>query len=120
MKEKEVKKKLENYTTIGKKVNFRPRREGQKGLIGKVEKEVSVVLDNGDKHFIQKIKTNGGYHYRFCYYTLDNEETKIVFGQFSSTMPEEKFKKLIKKAIKKFFSIEEIEKLITSLKNKSK
>lgn len=98
----EVKEKLRGKTTIGLHVNFLPRRDGDASWEGEVEDEVSVILDNGDKHFIQKIKGKEGNYYRHCYYTLDNNERRIVFGQFASTIPEELYKKLIKEAVKKW------------------
>jgi hypothetical protein len=91
----EIREVMENVTTMGKKVSFRPRNGRENTLEGKVVEEVSVILDNNDKHFIQKIKgTDNKYYYRHCYYVWSEKSQKPVFGQFASTIPEKNIKNL--------------------------
>jgi hypothetical protein len=99
MDNNEIRKVMENFSTLKKKVSFRPRNGRKNTLEGKVVKEVSVILDNNDKHFIQKIRgTDNKYYYRHCYYVWSKKSKKPVFGQFASTIPEKKYKELIRKA----------------------
>ena len=104
--ENNLEKKLANLTTIGKKVKFRDKMDKNKiALRGEIVDEAPVTLLNKDRHFVQKIKKTGkgnGFVYRTCYYTTDKKKTKIVFGQFASTMPGGDFFKLLRKASKKF------------------
>ena len=104
MDNNEIRKEMEEVTTKGKKVSFKPRNGREKTLKGKVEDEVSVILDNNDKHFIQKIrgKEDNKYYYRHCYYVWSKKSKKTVFGQFASTIPEKKYKELIRKAVENF------------------
>jgi hypothetical protein len=99
----EIRREMERFTTIGKKVLFRPRNGREDTLRGEVVDEVSVILDNNDKHFIQKIRgADNKYYYRHCYYVWSEKSKKPVFGQFASTIPEEKYKELIRKAVEKW------------------
>ncbi len=98
--------KLRNLSNIGKKVQFYDRDNKEYYDAGTIINEVGVLDEKyGYKHFIQKIDYEGNIKYRFCYYAVDKNREKIKFGQFSSTMNVELFKKLIKKAIEQGFLI---------------
>ncbi len=105
MDNNEIRKEMGKLSTIKKKVSFKSREKNEKNTLkGKVTDEVSVILDNNDKHFIQKIEgKDGKYYYRHCYYVWSKKAKRPVFGQFVSTIPEEKYKKLIKQAVEKWF-----------------
>ncbi len=98
--------RLRNFTTIGKKVNFHEKSAKKRYYeLGEVIGEVAVVPDNSldYKHFIQKIRgREGEISYRYCYYTLDAGERRIVFGQFAPNMSEQAFVELMRKAIERF------------------
>ncbi len=101
----ELLKRLREMTTVGKKVRFKRKGGPEKSyVIGVVVDEVSVMDPNPEyRYFIQKIqRTDGIVSYRICYYTLDSEKTRISFGQFSSEIPEEQFKELLKLAHEKW------------------
>jgi len=103
MANNEIREVMKNFNTKGKKVSFRPRYGRENTLEGEVVDEVSVILDNNDKHFIQKIRgTDNKYYYRHCYYVWSERSQKPVFGRFASTIPEEKYKELIRKAVEKW------------------
>ncbi len=103
--------RLRRMSNIGKKVLFYEKHDkGRKRYqLGEVVDEVSQFWSNPTtrdayNHFIQKIdRGENGIRFRFCYYTVDGEKTKIVFGQYASQMDNSDFKKLIAKAQKKGF-----------------
>lgn len=103
-----LRKNLRNKTTIGKTIWFYEKNSTPKRYyeLGKIIDEASVIATNDPdyKHFIQKVKYgDDGIGYRFCYYALNKNKTKIVFGQFSSHMIESDFIELMKRAQEKDF-----------------
>jgi len=98
-------KKLEEFTTIGKKVRFYDKRSPRRYYeVGEVVDEVSVIQreDPEYKYFIQKIRTSKGKtEYRICYYTLSADNKRIIFGQFASNMGENDFRELMIKVREK-------------------
>jgi len=98
-------KKLRELSNLGKTVGFADKKSGGHYKVGEIIDEVSVVSssDVEYKYFIQKIRTpQDRIEYRFCYYTTDAKQKRLVFGQYAIDMSERDFFELVRKAVQKF------------------
>jgi hypothetical protein len=103
--------RLESMTGVGKAVRFKNKGGGGHRIMGIVEAEVHVMV-NDYKHVIQKIRFADGiswdpstHAYRTGYWTYDAGKKRIVWGQYTQFLTETEYKALLAQARQKGWEI---------------